>query len=235
MKHKTKLLSRILIVTLLSMFSNFTGVANAKSEVFCEPIQILQNGTPYPVLCSDGSPNLNAKKPLKLVAKELMRLNSISTATKVQKAICADLSKGSTFAIEMAAYDYVYALFDWNTKWIDSQEILDLLVNDKFCATEPISKSQVDTKPSNSKKVSAMEKRIRAGLEENCNNLPKNIGSLKYKSLGMSPDEKNYLYSIGKIRYLAFNAGELGFEFLAYSPSDKKIAESWGCSWAFWG
>jgi hypothetical protein len=103
-------LSLILVLTILG--STPVELAHATGAKSCGKVLTAQNGNPYPILCSNGSPNSNAKKVLTTLAPRVMALAKSSTATSLILALCGDM-KRSSIAIETSAYTYQFASYNW--------------------------------------------------------------------------------------------------------------------------
>jgi hypothetical protein len=154
------------LVTVLFISNLLVPNAFAKNPSKCGSIQIGQNGTPSPVLCSNGSPNLNAKKILSIDNPKIMALNRTSSEILIIKAICAD-QVNSTNPSLIAAYTYQYALNEWSGKRTDPSTMMNNLVSDdNFCENSSQPKSSAVSKPlSDAQIIAIMTKCVKKNIK----------------------------------------------------------------------
>ncbi len=132
-------LRKLLFITLPLILCLSTAPASyGASPKSCGAIQTKENGTPYPVVCSDGSPNSNATSEVMKMSPYLMKLSRSASDSAIKTAICKDLAAGTaTNSHEMASYEYQYALYDWEGLKDSSQKIWDSLAADTYCPSTP--------------------------------------------------------------------------------------------------
>ena len=105
-----KLIATLAMIALISI----ALPANAKPLKSCGPsgtqgARVLQN-----VVCKDGSPNSRATKLLIRNTPQMMKLKKNATFHQIYMAICKDW-RNSTGPDLMVTYDYLVALYDWNS------------------------------------------------------------------------------------------------------------------------
>lgn len=137
-------------LALLVLAITFTtmSISEAKQPKDCGTVELAQNGTPYPVLCPDGSPNSNAYEFI--ADSRLLGLSKGASAAKIKDVICEELYN-STNQIEIAIYSYVFALNDWQGKRISPDSLSNNIMNGSFCVensgTKSSSKSTLGDSP----------------------------------------------------------------------------------------
>src|SRR5215472_6784770 len=72
----------------------------------CVRVTTGADGNVGPVTCPDGHPNAYTMPTLQSVAPRMSGLGEFATPTVIEYAACADLTHGSTFAIEESAYSF---------------------------------------------------------------------------------------------------------------------------------
>lgn len=147
-----RLTALLIVLTLsgtLGFIVNEVGAHDSQGKLprNCAEIEYSGNGTPMPVVCEDGTPNLNAEVELREVAPQVMQLQSSATEKQIQVAICTDVNNSATYGIATAAYGYKMAMYGWAKKYKDPSKIWDEIVTDGFCdgiessASQPINKN----------------------------------------------------------------------------------------------
>jgi hypothetical protein len=121
----------------LSLSLSFCVPSYAVTPKSCGKVESAQNGNPFPVLCSDGSPNSEATVILKRDAPKIMGLLSTSINQDIKYAICSEI-KHSTVPIEISAYSYVYSLYNWKGgARTPPDELQAELSSNDFCPSAP--------------------------------------------------------------------------------------------------
>ena len=127
-------------LALLVLAITFTtmSISEAKQPKDCGTVELAQNGTPYPLLCPDGSPNSNAYEFI--ADSRLLGLSKGASAAKIKDVICNELYN-STNQIEIAIYSYVFALNDWQGSRISPDSLGNKIINGSYCAEDSGTKS----------------------------------------------------------------------------------------------